>query len=51
MREKAWLKLKTASPVTDLLAPYGGITRIRFKGSSELLRTSQPVAPPLRTKY
>ena len=31
----------------ELLAPYGGITRIRFKGSSEFLRTSQPMAPPL----
>ena len=29
------------------LASFGGITRIRFKGSSEFLRTSQPLAPPL----
>jgi hypothetical protein len=29
MRENAWLKIQ-------LLAPYGGITRIRFKGSSDL---------------
>ena len=32
---------------SKLLAPYGGITRIRFKGSSESFRTSQPLAPPL----
>ena len=31
----------------ELLAPFGGITRIRFKGSSEFRRTSQPLAPPL----
>jgi len=29
------------------LASFGGITRIRFKGSSEFCRTSQPLAPPL----
>ena len=40
MRGNAWLKF-------ELLAPYGGITRIRFKGSSETFRTSQPLAPPL----
>jgi hypothetical protein len=34
MRENAWLT--TASPVPDLFAPYGGITRFRFKGSSDL---------------
>jgi hypothetical protein len=28
------------------LAPCVGITRIRFKGSSEFLRTSQPLGSP-----
>ena len=39
MRGNAWLKMK-------LLAPYGGITRIRFKGSSENFRTSQHIGSP-----
>ena len=29
------------------LAPYGGITRIRFKGSARSREHSQPLAPPL----
>ena len=46
MRGKiAWLK----SPVRHrTLAPFGGITRIRFKGSSNW--TSQPLRLPRTTK-
>ena len=30
----------------QLLAPYGGITRIRFKGSSETSRTLSAIGSP-----
>ena len=36
---------KTASPVPDLFAPYGGITRFRFKGSSDLSDLSANGSP------
>jgi len=41
---------KNAWP-NELLAPYGGITRIRFKGSARLREHSQPSGSPALFRF